>query len=453
MLYDIPGRTGVTIAPETFARVAANEKFVAVKDAVGDLFRGVKIMQETGLSYYSGDDVLNLGWLTHGAAGVVSVVGHVAGEQYADMVARVDAGDLDGALKVFGELVPIVDAIMGQAPGVMTAKAAMQLLGVHDNRAVRLPLVEADEALVDARPRRTHRSRPSPLSHPHPELSAPPALPAGGLRVIPLGGLGEVGRNMTVFEYDGRLLIVDCGVLFPEENHPGVDLILPDFDAIRDRLDEVEALVLTHGHEDHIGAVPYLLRERSDIPLVGLAADPGAARHQAARAPDQGRRRRTIVAEGDRISFGPFDLEFVAVNHSIPDALAVAIRTGAGHGAAHRRLQDGPAAARRPDHRPARLRPAGRGGRRPVPDRLDQRRGPRFHHLGEGDLAGPRAGLPHQQEAHHRGLLRLARAPRAAGDGRRRRARPQGRLRRPARWCATWASPATSATSTCPPAC
>ena len=149
MLYDIPGRTGVTIAPETFARVAEDEKFVAVKDAVGDLFRGVRIMQETGLSYYSGDDVLNLGWLTHGAAGIVSVVGHVAGEQYADMVARVDAGDLDGALKDYVELIPVVDAIMGQAPGVMTSKAAMQLLGVHDNRAVRLPLVEADDTLVD----------------------------------------------------------------------------------------------------------------------------------------------------------------------------------------------------------------------------------------------------------------------------------------------------------------
>jgi 4-hydroxy-tetrahydrodipicolinate synthase len=149
MLYDIPGRTGVTIAPDTFARIAENEKFVAVKDAVGDLFRGVRIMQDTGLSYYSGDDVLNLGWLTHGGAGVVSVVGHVAGEQYADMVALVDSGDLDGALKVFGDLIPVVDAIMGHAPGVMTAKAAMQLLGVLENRTVRLPLVEADDTLVD----------------------------------------------------------------------------------------------------------------------------------------------------------------------------------------------------------------------------------------------------------------------------------------------------------------
>src|SRR6476620_7380234 len=167
------------------------------------------------------------------------------------------------------------------------------------------------------------------MSHPHPELSTPADLPKGGLRIIPLGGLGEVGRNMTAFEYDDRLLIVDCGVLFPEDSHPGVDLILPDFDAIRDRLDQVEALVLTHGHEDHIGATPYLLRERQDIPLVGseltLALLSSKLREH--------RLRETVhhvVREGDRISFGPFDLEFVAVNRSIPDALAVAIRTGAG---------------------------------------------------------------------------------------------------------------------------
>ena len=167
------------------------------------------------------------------------------------------------------------------------------------------------------------------MSHPHPELSAPPALPDDGLRVIPFGGLGEVGRNMTAFEHRGRLLIVDCGVLFPEDHQPGVDLILPDWTSIRDRLDTVEALVLTHGHEDHIGATPYLLREREDIPLVGseltLALLGSKLREH--------RLRETVhhvVTEGDRISFGPFDLEFVAVNHSIPDALAVAIRTSAG---------------------------------------------------------------------------------------------------------------------------
>src|SRR5512139_262674 len=167
------------------------------------------------------------------------------------------------------------------------------------------------------------------MSHPHPELSAPGPLPENGLRVIPLGGLGEIGRNMTVFEYDGRLLIVDCGVLFPEENHPGVDLILPDFEPIRDRLDEVEAVVLTHGHEDHVGAVPYLLRERGDIPLVGsqltLGFVSGKLREHRLKETVQ-----HVVKEGDTLKLGPYELEFVAVNHSIPDGLAIAIRTGAG---------------------------------------------------------------------------------------------------------------------------
>jgi len=166
------------------------------------------------------------------------------------------------------------------------------------------------------------------VSHHHPELAPAGPLAKDALRVIPLGGLGEVGRNMTVFEHAGRLLVVDCGVLFPEEHQPGVDVILPDFTSIRDRLDDVEAIVLTHGHEDHIGGVPYLLRERADIPLVGsrltLAfVDAKLKEHRIRPVTRQ-------VAEGDRQAFGPFDCEFVAVNHSIPDSLAVAIRTGAG---------------------------------------------------------------------------------------------------------------------------
>ncbi|WP_436777668.1 ribonuclease J [Yinghuangia sp. YIM S09857] len=166
------------------------------------------------------------------------------------------------------------------------------------------------------------------MSHPHPELGSPPELPEGGLRVIPLGGLGEIGRNMTVFEYAGRLLIVDCGVLFPEEEQPGVDLILPDFTAIRDRLDDIEAIVLTHAHEDHIGAVPYLLREKSDIPLIGSKLT--LALIEAKLNEHRIRPYTLEVSEGDRERLGPFDCEFIAVNHSIPDALALAIRTPAG---------------------------------------------------------------------------------------------------------------------------
>jgi len=166
------------------------------------------------------------------------------------------------------------------------------------------------------------------VSHPHPELGPPPELADGGMRIVALGGLAEVGRNMTVFEYAGRLLVVDCGVLFPEDFQPGVDLILPDFDHIRDRLDRVDAIVLTHGHEDHIGAVPYLLRERPDIPVVGSRLT--LAMIEAKLQEHRIKPYTLEVAEGGRERLGPFDCEFVAVNHSIPDALAVAIRTPAG---------------------------------------------------------------------------------------------------------------------------
>ncbi|MFM8192255.1 MAG: ribonuclease J [Actinomycetota bacterium] len=166
------------------------------------------------------------------------------------------------------------------------------------------------------------------MNHPHPDLGLPPQLPAKTLRIVALGGLGEVGRNMTVFEYEGQLLIVDCGVLFPEENQPGVDLILPDFSYIRERLRDVVAVFLTHGHEDHISALGYLLREREDIPVIGSALTLAFAKGKLKE-----RRISPIsveVREGQTRKVGPFDLEFVAVNHSIPDALAVVIKTAAG---------------------------------------------------------------------------------------------------------------------------
>ncbi|MEA5454554.1 ribonuclease J [Sinomonas sp. JGH33] len=161
-----------------------------------------------------------------------------------------------------------------------------------------------------------------------PVLTTPPKLPRGTLRIVPLGGLGEVGRNMAVFEIEGKLLIVDCGVLFPEENQPGVDLILPDFSYIEDRMQDVVACVLTHGHEDHIGAVPYLLRHRRDIPLVGSQLT--LALVEAKLAEHRITPVLRVVEEGQVLDFGPFQTEFVAVNHSIPDALAVFIRTAGG---------------------------------------------------------------------------------------------------------------------------
>jgi ribonuclease J len=166
------------------------------------------------------------------------------------------------------------------------------------------------------------------VSEDSPEHAPVPPLPAGGLRVTALGGLGAIGRNMTVFEYEGKLLIIDCGVLFPDVEQPGVDLILPDFEYIVDRLEDVQAIVLTHGHEDHIGAVPYLLAHKSDIPLVGSQFTLALVEAKLAE------RRITpyalTVQAGRSERLGPFDCEFFAVNHSIPDALAVAVKTPAG---------------------------------------------------------------------------------------------------------------------------
>jgi ribonuclease J len=162
----------------------------------------------------------------------------------------------------------------------------------------------------------------------HANLPAPADLVDGGLRIVALGGLGEIGRNMTVFEIAGRLLIVDCGVLFPEENQPGVDLILPDFGPIVERIDDVEAVVLTHGHEDHIGALPYLLRLRQDIPIIGSQLT--LALVEAKLREHRLKPGLTQAVAGQRERLGPFDVEFLAVNHSIPDAMAVAIRTTAG---------------------------------------------------------------------------------------------------------------------------
>lgn len=160
------------------------------------------------------------------------------------------------------------------------------------------------------------------------DVYEPVALESGTLRIIPIGGLGEIGRNMTSFEIDGKILIVDCGVLFPEEHQPGVDLILPDFSPIRDRLNDVLGVVLTHGHEDHIGAVPYLLKLRQDIPLIGSGLT--LAFIEAKLKEHRITPYTLLVAEGQKEKIGPFNLEFVAVNHSIPDALAVVIKTEGG---------------------------------------------------------------------------------------------------------------------------
>ena len=292
------------------------------------------------------------------------------------------------------------------------------------------------------------------MSHPHPELGAPPPLHANGLRIVALGGLGEIGRNMTVFEHAGRLLIVDCGVLFPEPDQPGVDLILPDFTAIEDRLDKIEAVVLTHAHEDHIGGDAVPAARSAGHPAGRLEADAGAGREQAHRAPDHAEspRRWPRVTE----SFGPFDLEFFSVNHSIPDALAVGIRTRAGVV-----LHTGDF---KMDQLPLDGRLTDLGGfARLGAEGVDLLMADSTNAEVPGIVTSERAIGPVLAEvfdargaADHRVLLRQPRAPGAAGDWTPPR-RTAARSRWSAgRWCGTWAWPATSATCRsrrCPAAC
>ncbi|MDV8000409.1 ribonuclease J [Rhodococcus sp. IEGM 1408] len=157
-------------------------------------------------------------------------------------------------------------------------------------------------------------------------LPSPPKPRKGALRIVALGGISEIGRNMTVFEYDSKLLIVDCGVLFPSSTEPGVDLILPDFGHIEDRLDQVEALVLTHAHEDHIGAIPFLLKLRPNIPIIG-------SRFTLALVEAKCREHRIKpvfrqVDESSVSDLGKFQVRYFDVNHSIPECLGVVIKAG-----------------------------------------------------------------------------------------------------------------------------
>jgi ribonuclease J len=155
---------------------------------------------------------------------------------------------------------------------------------------------------------------------------------SGTLRIIPLGGVGEIGKNMTVVEYEGRIVLVDAGLRFPTAEQMGIDLVLPDFAYLRDRVDDIEAIVITHGHEDHLGCLPWLLRElgQTSIPVTyGGQLTVAMARskldeHKLREA------RLDVLPTGDVVDAGPFKIEMVHLTHSIPDACGVALTTELG---------------------------------------------------------------------------------------------------------------------------
>ena len=255
----------------------------------------------------------------------------------------------------------------------------------------------------------------------------------GKLRVLPLGGVGEIGKNMTVVEYDGRIVVVDCGLRFPTAEMMGIDLVLPDFTYLRENVDAIEAIVITHGHEDHLGSLPWVIRDlgQDKIPVVYG----GQLTIAMARSKLDEHKLRDVRLEvlpiGDTVDAGPFKIERIHLTHSIPDASGVAIKTPLGTVlfTGDYKFDQTPVGGAPADM--ARLAELGREGLLLLLRRLHERRPP-------GDLRervdrrpapGPRVRALRGPDRRH--LLRVEHPPRPAGRARGREERAQGRARRP----------------------
>lgn len=166
----------------------------------------------------------------------------------------------------------------------------------------------------------------SKASHNRSEKSSKSLKP---IRIIPLGGLGEIGKNITLYEYDGDMFLVDCGMSFPDEDTPGVDIVIPDFTYVLENKDKIKGLVVTHGHEDHIGAIPYLLRN-FNLPIYATRLTMGLIEGKLKEHKLLSGAKLNVVSPGEKVTLGKFTVEFIHVNHSIPDAVGFAITCGAG---------------------------------------------------------------------------------------------------------------------------
>ena len=302
IVYNIPSRCVVDLPNDLLAELAQIENVAAVKQA-----RYEDVAPIDGMELLAGNDDMLAKVLDLGGPGGILVSSHLVGREMRRMIDEPDAraeiheqlSDLFKALFVTTNPIPL--------------KAALRLAG-HDAGGLRLPLVEAsDEETATIR---DGARAPRP---------AGTGVTDGALRVLPLGGLGEIGKNMTVVEYGGRIVVIDTGLMFPAPDQLGIDLVLPDFTYLRERADDIEAIVLTHGHEDHVGALPYVLRElERPPPVYGGPLTAAMVRSKL----DEHKMRDVKVDDklaGSVFQAGPFSIELVKMSHSIPDAFAVAM--------------------------------------------------------------------------------------------------------------------------------
>ncbi len=325
LLYDIPIRSGRRIETSTLLRLAREvPAVVGLKDAAGDPPTTAHLVAQApaGFEVYCGDDAMTLPLLSVGAVGVISVAAHWVGPSS-------DASSTPSSPATCPGRSPRTRSC--STPSTSSPPRSTRTRSRPRRRCARWGCKWASAACPWARRRRSStpwRRRSSTLSahRRSPRLAERTPKP---VRVVFLGGLGEIGRNCACIEVEGRIVILDCGIMFPDPDMPGVDLVLPEFTYLYDRKDRVDGIVLTHGHEDHTGGLAYLLRELQ-APIYGSELTVGLARHRVEEAGLAGKTRFVVVRDGERVRIGACDVEFIPVTHSVPEAMAIAFHTPQG---------------------------------------------------------------------------------------------------------------------------
>ena len=330
VLYDIPKRTGREVKTSTLVTLATHGVISAVKDAAGSVSATAALVKEapSGFEVYSGEDALTLALVAVGAVGVISVASHWAGPQMSEMIACYAKGDTEAAMALNERLIESWE-FQGSdaAPNPVPTKAMLRTLGLPAGEC-RLPMGPTPAGLEEKAKQvwaNLHN-----WSGAAPQAAAKvTAAEASPVRIAFLGGLGEIGRNCAWFEMDGEAVLVDCGLMFPDTEMPGVDLVLPDFTYIMENSERLVGCVLTHAHEDHCGALSYLLRDVS-FPIYGSELSLGLARNRIDEAGLADRAELISVQDGEIRKIGPFDVEFVPVAHSVPHGFTLAFHTPQG---------------------------------------------------------------------------------------------------------------------------